>query len=78
MVPTMALKSLVEIGKPAIPYLIKGLDHERGSVQYKCAKALGQLGPAAKSARPALEKLLRSRNRDLVLVAKESLEEIGH
>ncbi len=77
MVPTMALKSLVEIGKPAIPYLIKGLDHERGSVQYKCAKALGQLGPAAKSARPALEKLLRSRNRDLVLVAKESLEEIG-
>ena len=78
MVPTMALKSLVGIGKPAIPYLIKGLDHERGSVQYKCAKALGQLGPAAKSARPALEKLLRSRNRDLVLVAKESLEEIGH
>jgi TolB-like protein len=78
MVPTMALKSLVEIGKPAVPYLIKGLDHERGSVQYKCAKALGQLGPAAKSARPALQKLLQSKNKDLVIVAKESLEEIGH
>ena len=78
MVPQMALKSLVEIGKPAIPYLIKGLDNEQGSIQYKCAKALGQMGPAAKSARPALQRLLQSRNRDLVIVAKESLEEIGH
>jgi TolB-like protein len=78
MVPTMALKSLVEIGRPAIPYLIKGLDSEQCSIQYKCAKALGQMGPAAKSARPALQKLLQSRNKDLVIVAKESLEEIGN
>jgi TolB-like protein len=78
MVPQMALKSLVEIGKPAIPYLIKGLDNQQGSIQYKCAKALGQMGPAAKSAKPALQKLLRSANRDLVIVAKESLEEIGN
>lgn len=77
-VPAMALKSLVEIGKPAVPYLIKCLDSQQGGIQYKCAKALGQMGPAAKSARPALEKLLKSGNRDLVIVAKESLEEIGN
>jgi HEAT repeat protein len=54
-VPPAALKSLVEIGKPAIPYLIKCLDSQQGGVQYKCAKALGQMGPAAKSAKPALQ-----------------------
>jgi TolB-like protein len=76
-VPQSALKSLVSIGKPAVPYLIKGLDSEQGSVQYKCAKALGQIGPAAKSARPALQKLMKSRNKDVAIIAQESLEEIG-
>lgn len=76
-VPTMAMGSLVRIGKPAVPYLIKGLKSKFGSVQYKAAKALGMIGPDAKKSIPALRKLLKSNNRSIYNAAKDAIVEIG-
>ena len=76
-VPQNAMEALAKIGKPAVPYLIKGLSSKFGSVQFKSAKALGMIGPPAKSAGPALKKLLQSDNSAVHQVVKEALEEIG-
>ncbi|MBN1899631.1 MAG: HEAT repeat domain-containing protein [Spirochaetes bacterium] len=76
-VPDEAMKALAKIGKPAVPYLIKALDSEHGSVQYKAAKALGMMGKQAKQAVPALKKLLKSSDYSIRTVAEQAIEEIS-
>ncbi|MFO7570622.1 MAG: FlgO family outer membrane protein [Smithellaceae bacterium] len=77
-IPQLAQEALVSIGKPAVPYLIKGLESEQGSVQYKSAKALGLIGPEAAIAVPALRSLMQSRSKALQTIAREALEAIGY
>ena len=53
-----ARKSLVAMGKPAIPALLEALHHENRQVRWEAAKALGQL--ADPSAADELVKTLYS------------------
>jgi HEAT repeat protein len=50
--------TLTRIGGPAVPSLIQSLSHPAAEVRAKAAHLLGQIGPAAFEARPALEALL--------------------
>ena len=52
-----AKESIKKIGDTALPYLIKGLDHEHHAVRYGCAGALGNLGRDAEKAVEKLEEI---------------------
>ncbi|MFH1540974.1 MAG: FlgO family outer membrane protein [Elusimicrobiota bacterium] len=76
-VPDMAIESLAKIGEPAIPYLIKNLNsRDESLIQWRIAVVLGMIGPAAKSAQPALKKLLESPSRKVQIEAEKALEKI--
>lgn len=61
---------------PAIPDLIRILDHPDPSFAAEAARTLGVLGPLAGSAVAALEAATRSRSSDLRIDAAEALESI--
>jgi HEAT repeat protein len=52
-----AARSLVMIGKSALPGLLQALESDDAVMRALAASALGRMGTAAKSALPALEKL---------------------
>jgi DNA-directed RNA polymerase subunit RPC12/RpoP len=71
-----AFKALVGIGKPALPDLIKGLDHKNTFVRMYSARALGQLGPEASDAVPALTRALSDPVVNVRDWAKDALKKI--
>ena len=58
-----AAQALGRIGEPAIPALLKGLGSDNDLVRIGCAMALGQIGPKAGEAAPALARLLTATKR---------------
>ena len=61
-------------GKAAVPALIENLSNENGAVRYSSTLALGEIGPDAAAAVPALQKALDDRNDDVSHMAKKSLK----
>ncbi len=70
----MQWDTVVRNRKPAVPALIENLGNESGPVRYSSALALGEIGPDAAAAVPALQKLLDDRNDDVAHMAKKSLK----
>jgi hypothetical protein len=75
-----ATNALVEIGKPAVPALIKMLSSttdQEGGLRYKGIVILGKIGRDAKSAEPALKKILGdNRNGDVRYAIEAALQSI--
>jgi len=71
-----AWNALAKIGRPAVPWLVKGLQGEAGSVQVYASRALERIGPPAVDALPALRKLLSSGNRDIAKAAEKAIAAI--
>ncbi len=61
-----AFRAIVSIGKPAVPTLVDGLKDEDPEVRIDCASALGEIGPAALEAVPALKNALNDDVGDVV------------
>src|SRR5262249_19228265 len=55
-----AAAALVQIGGPAVPALIEALASHDKKIWWKAAMVLGDIGPAAASAAPALAARLRA------------------
>jgi hypothetical protein len=71
-----AWNALAKIGRPAVPWLVKGLQGDSGSVQVYCSRALERIGPAGAEALPALRALLSDGNRDIAKAAEKAVEAI--
>jgi len=72
------VRELGALGRPAVPYLIRALDHGWGSVRDLAAQELGRLGPQAEAAAPKLLDIVMSRDYDHVRVsAADALVRIG-
>jgi len=71
-----AWSALAKIGRPAVPWLVKGLEGEAGRVQVYASRALERIGPPAADALPALRKLLSSVNRDIAKAAEKAIAAI--
>jgi len=72
-----ALEALGANGSAAVPALIKALDDEDRDGRRVAARVLGEIGPAAKDALPALQKLLHeSEDLKVQRSAKEAIERI--
>ena len=68
-----ARKSLVAMGKPATPSLIRALRNSKvGQVRWEAAKALGAIGDAR--AAPSLVKALEDNDPDVAWLAAEALQ----
>jgi HEAT repeat protein len=52
-----ALREIDAVDPDAVPVLIKALENGEGRVRYYAVFYLGKLGPAAKDALPALQRL---------------------
>jgi HEAT repeat protein len=63
---------------PAVPALITALQRpdETSVVLYSIEVALREIGPAAKAALPALEKMLDDQNDDVAFMAKKAIQSI--
>lgn len=61
----------------AVPALIRALQSKDTAAQGSALKALGTIGPPAKSAVPALVEVLKEQNQDLRVLAVEALGRIG-
>ncbi|MCM2266294.1 MAG: HEAT repeat domain-containing protein [Elusimicrobiales bacterium] len=63
-----AISELGELSDPAkaklVPGLVKALASKEDAVRYHAAKAIGEIGPAASAAIPALVKMLNDRGLD--------------
>jgi hypothetical protein len=71
-----AWNALANIGRPAVPWLVKGVEGKAGSVQVYCSRALERIGPPAAEALPALRALLSSGNRDIAKAAERAVAAI--
>ncbi|MFA4835558.1 MAG: HEAT repeat domain-containing protein [Dehalococcoidia bacterium] len=67
--------ALVEIGSPAVPYLIQTLQHKRDWVRWEAAKGLAEIGDAA--AVQALAEALRDNMFEVRWLAAQGLVKIG-
>ncbi len=63
-------------GRPAVPGLIRALSDPHGNVRLFAARSLGELGPDATAAIPALERLLEEDDQALRRAATDALAEI--
>jgi len=72
----MAAESLVKIGKPAVPLIINTLRDKNSLVRYMSVKILGEIGTDAKDAESSLVKLLKDKDHDVRVSAKEALGKI--
>lgn len=70
-------KALARIGEPAVPHLIKLLDHKNLQPRSLAAKALGEIGPPAKPAADALKKALTDNTVNVAAEAAVALVLIG-
>lgn len=59
-----ASATLARIGKPAVPSLIRALEGENQTVRAMAARTLGEIGPAARNAFPALQRLLETTSKE--------------
>ena len=72
------VRELGALGPPAVPYLIRALDHGMGHVREWAAVELGNLGPEAGAAAPKLLDVMKHDHDDyLRLAAAEALVRIG-
>jgi HEAT repeat protein len=72
MLRQKARESLVGVGRPAVPPLIRALRRSKvDQLRWEAAKALGAIGDAA--AGPALVKALEDKNQDVAWLAAEAL-----
>jgi len=67
-----AINELVKIGEPAVPALIRALEHEFHEVRYNSAKALGEIGDPS-----AVPSLVRSLDDCYGIVQRHSMEALG-
>ena len=67
--------ALVEIGSPAVPYLIEAMQNKRDWVRWEAANGLGAIADAA--AVPALVEALRDKVFDVRWLAAKGLIQIG-
>jgi HEAT repeat protein len=63
--------ALVDIGKPAVPYLIKALKHRKPEVRWEAAKTLGAINDP--SSGPALVSALEDKRFEIRWLAAEGL-----
>jgi HEAT repeat protein len=70
-----ALNALATLGPPAVPRLIDALKHEK--IRINVVYVLGQIGPAAAPATPALAKLITDKDERVAQEAALSLARIG-
>jgi len=75
-VQTNAAAALTRIGAPAVPALIELLKHAREVVRMLAAGALGDMGPEARAALPALRKAGEDSSPDVREAAKEAIRNI--
>lgn len=66
--------ALVEIGRPAVPDLLKAARSSDSSIRYDAAETLGRIGD--RSARPQLRQLLKDPDRDVRRKAMEALQRV--
>ena len=66
-----------EVAEKALPVLIAGLTSDVDVARQGAAEALGQLGPLAKRAVPALEKAANDKSKSVRLAAEKAVEAIG-
>jgi HEAT repeat protein len=74
-----AASSLGNLGpraREAVPALAAALKSDEARLRHQAAFALGRIGPAARGAIPALKEALNDRDKDLRLIAEESLKKI--
>ncbi len=69
-------ETLVRLGETAVPVLISQLGHPRADVREWAAKVLGNFGPAAKSAGPALLDALEDKDPAVRAAASRALDKI--
>lgn len=72
-----AAETLVRVGKPAVPRLIKALAEEDLMFGYVAAKVLGKIGPSAVAATPALLQGLKRNNPTFRQAAAQAVVNIG-
>ncbi|NJL61435.1 MAG: HEAT repeat domain-containing protein [Methylacidiphilales bacterium] len=72
-----AVQSLVNIGKPAVSFLIQALEHQKPQVRAHAAIALSQMGNHATPALPALSKALRDEDKTVRVEAAKAFSSIG-
>jgi HEAT repeat protein len=72
-----ALKSLVSLGKSAVPALITALQHQNPEVRAASATALSQIGNDAAPALPALSRALQDKDPKVRGAAVEAFGSIG-
>ena len=65
---------LLRIGTSAVPTLIRLLDDERTDIRLFAASMLGEIGPDAEDAIPALREVLSDRNERVRAAAQRSLD----
>ncbi len=70
-VSSYAAEAVIGIGPSAVPHLIRALKDERASVRFGAVVVLGEFGPAARQAIPALEKIVRTEQDSRVCRAAE-------
>jgi len=66
-----------QVAAMAVPQLIKALSYPHKLVQLEAVRALGSIGPAAKSASPALQAMLEDDDQPVRDAAAEALKKIG-
>ena len=71
-----ALRQIDTVGPEAIPVLIKSLESEESRVRFYAVFFLGKLGPEAKEALPALQKLKREDSSRLRRSLEETIKKI--
>ncbi|HYH64444.1 MAG TPA: HEAT repeat domain-containing protein, partial [Urbifossiella sp.] len=76
--PNDAVRTLARLGPAASSYLVRMLlKHDRAEVRQLAAHTLGQMGPAAEPAVPALARALADPSRNVRLTAADALAHIG-
>jgi HEAT repeat protein len=71
------LSQLYDMAGPAVPALIVALNDEAASVRERAARALGNVGVAAKNAVPALTQLLEDKEDSVRAAATDALKTIS-
>jgi HEAT repeat protein len=69
--------ALVHMGSPAVPVLIRTLEHQRASIRYLAADILGRIKPPAQDAVQALIQRLNDKDRSVRAKSLEALRWIG-
>jgi tetratricopeptide (TPR) repeat protein len=72
-----ARSALLRIGGPAVPVLVKALDHKQASVRRLAAETLGSIKPPAQDAVPALIARLKDSSPGVRTASLEALQRIG-